>query len=223
MNSSSSKSVYFINTITIISKEEEPKEGGIIEPNAIKNNNHSIIEMKEKEGEGKSQDVKQDDLDNRALGDTKGVDEVDEESEESKEEVKEEVTSLMNVIFCVLEDTTSVIDHSLGGMVLGKPFVKNLGLVYDKDERTVTFGKGNEKITFKMPHKMERFKHIDVEDLKTDNIPPFIITGDDSDEEKTYYSDSLNLRPAYRRDESVTKSIQCLIKMKIRKDKGGVM
>ncbi|GKE48552.1 hypothetical protein Tco_1479810 [Tanacetum coccineum] len=76
---------------------------------------------------------------------------------------------------------------------VGKPFVEKFGLVYDKDERTVTFGKGNEKITFKMPHKMERFKHIDVEDLKTDNIPPFVITGDDSDEEKTYYSDSLNV------------------------------
>ncbi|GKB51860.1 hypothetical protein Tco_0902613 [Tanacetum coccineum] len=30
--------------------------------------------------------------------------------------------------FVVLEDTTSVIDHYLGGMVLGKPFVKETGL-----------------------------------------------------------------------------------------------
>ncbi|GJR80024.1 retrovirus-related pol polyprotein from transposon TNT 1-94 [Tanacetum coccineum] len=72
-------------------KEEETKEEGIIEPNEIKNNNHSIIEMKEKEREGESQNIKRNDPDNRARGDTKGVDEVDEESEESEEEVEKEV------------------------------------------------------------------------------------------------------------------------------------
>ncbi|GKD63484.1 hypothetical protein Tco_1305592, partial [Tanacetum coccineum] len=92
-------------------------------------------------------------------------------------------------------DTTTVIDHYLGGMILGKPFVKEYGLVYDKDEGTI---------------------------LKTDNIPPFIITDDDSDQEKTHYSDSLNLGLAYRRDESITKATQCLIKLKSRKGKGGV-
>ncbi|GJZ30262.1 hypothetical protein Tco_0575309 [Tanacetum coccineum] len=41
-------------------------------------------------GEGKSWDIKRDDPDNRAHGDTKGLGEVDEEREVSKEEVKEE-------------------------------------------------------------------------------------------------------------------------------------
>ncbi|GJT47747.1 MAK10-like protein [Tanacetum coccineum] len=105
--------------------------------------------------------------------------------------------------FVVVEDTTSVIDHYLGGMVLGKPFVKEFDHVYDKDEGTVTFEKEKENITFKMPDKMESFKHIDRDFLKTDNIPPFIIIGDDDDQEKTHYSNCLNLGPAYRRDESV--------------------
>ncbi|GJU91213.1 protein kinase-like domain, concanavalin A-like lectin/glucanase domain protein [Tanacetum coccineum] len=109
--------------------------------------------------------------------------------------------------FIVLEDTTSFIDHYLGGMVLGKPLVKKFELVYDRDEGMVTFKKDKENITFKMPHKMERFKHINIENLKTDNIPPCIITGDDGDQEKTHYSDSLNLGPEYRRDERLTKSI----------------
>nr|GFA51612.1 hypothetical protein [Tanacetum cinerariifolium] len=69
---------------------------------------------------------------------------------------------------------------------------------------------------------MERFKHIDKDILKTDNIPPFIITGDDADQEKTNYSNSLDLGPAYRYDESVTTAIQCLIKMKSRASEGGV-
>ncbi|GJY99712.1 hypothetical protein Tco_0517142 [Tanacetum coccineum] len=205
------KRVHFVKTI-IIRKEDEPKKEEIVEPSTTKDNDHdTVVEIKEKVGrelsgsetvigEGESRDIKQDDPNNRTRGDTKGVDEVDEE----------------------IEDTISVIDHYLGGMVLGKPFVKEFGLVYDKDKGTITFLKDKENITFKMPHKMKRFKHIDREILKTDNIPPLIITGDDSDQEKTHYSDSLNLGPAYRRDKSVTKAIQCLIKMKSRKDEGGV-
>ncbi|GJX34383.1 hypothetical protein Tco_0245940 [Tanacetum coccineum] len=107
----------------------------------------------------------------------------------------------------MLEDTASIIDHSLGRMILGKPFVKETGLVFDKDEGMITFERDKKKIKFKMPQKMERFKHIDKDILKTDNIPPFIITGDDGDQEKTYYSNSLKLGPAYRRDKSVIKVI----------------
>ncbi|GJU07078.1 hypothetical protein Tco_1123508 [Tanacetum coccineum] len=123
--------------------------------------------------------------------------------------------------FVVLEDISSVIDHYLGRIVLGQPFVKESGLVYDKDEGTIMFEKDNERITYKMPHKMETFKNI--EDLNTDNIPPFVITSDDDEENdegfvnrhrRTHYSDCLNLGPEYKHDESVTKVIQCLIKMK---------
>ncbi|GJR24023.1 hypothetical protein Tco_0972550 [Tanacetum coccineum] len=49
--------------------------------------------------------------------------------------------------FVMLEDTTSVIDHYLGSMVLVKPFVKASRLVYNKGEGTVTLGKNNERIT----------------------------------------------------------------------------
>nr|GEU51125.1 hypothetical protein [Tanacetum cinerariifolium] len=63
------------------------------------------------------------------------------------------------------------------------PSIELLRHVYDRDERTVMFEKDNEKNTFKMPHKMERFKDIDIEDLKTNNIPPFVIENDDSNQE----------------------------------------
>nr|GEX32385.1 hypothetical protein [Tanacetum cinerariifolium] len=36
-----------------------------------------------------------------------------------------------------------------------KPFVKETGLLYHKDEGTIMFKRNKEKITFKMPHKME--------------------------------------------------------------------
>ncbi|GJV85548.1 protein kinase-like domain, concanavalin A-like lectin/glucanase domain protein [Tanacetum coccineum] len=56
--------------------------------------------------------------------------------------------------FMILKDTTSVIDHHLREVVFRKPFARKTGLVYDPEEGTVTFEKDNEKITFKMPHKM---------------------------------------------------------------------
>ncbi|GJY71323.1 hypothetical protein Tco_0475026 [Tanacetum coccineum] len=238
-NSSSPKRIHFVNTITIIRKEDEPRKEEIVEPNAIKDDNHNIIvEIEERVGEELS----------RARGDTKGVDKVDEESEKSEEEEEEEeddpeyfdtfptiedlgyhewllknprppwvsakvkignlnnikiscmigqflkeqayidLDSPINVMyrlnyywimseglksrrkpskpekisnfigrvkglkvfignftyecdFVIVEDTTSVIDHYLGGMVLGKPFVKESGLVYNKNEGTVTFKK----------------------------------------------------------------------------------
>ncbi|GJS02017.1 hypothetical protein Tco_0318525 [Tanacetum coccineum] len=92
----------------------------------------------------------------------------------------------------VLEDTTSVVDHNLGSVVFGKPFVEATGLVYDMEKGTIMFEKDKEEIVFEMPRKMEMFKHIDFTDIKTDRIPPFVIKSDDDNSEKTHYSDSLH-------------------------------
>ncbi|GJY64739.1 hypothetical protein Tco_0466199 [Tanacetum coccineum] len=81
--------------------------------------------------------------------------------------------------FMVLEDTTSVIDHYLGSVVFGKPFMEATRLVYDKDEGTVMFERDKEKIIFKMPYKIDMFKHIDFTDRGTNSIPHFIIERDD--------------------------------------------
>nr|GEU77207.1 ribonuclease H-like domain, reverse transcriptase, RNA-dependent DNA polymerase [Tanacetum cinerariifolium] len=80
----------------------QPIEEEIVESNTIKDDNHNtIVKIEERVGEklsksetvigkGESRDIKRDDPDNKACGDTKGVAEVDEESEESEEEVEEE-------------------------------------------------------------------------------------------------------------------------------------
>ncbi|GJR55492.1 protein kinase-like domain, concanavalin A-like lectin/glucanase domain protein [Tanacetum coccineum] len=114
--------------------------------------------------------------------------------------------------FMILEDTTSIIDHHLGEVVIGKPFARKTGLVYDPEEGTVTFEKDNKKITFKMPHKMEAFNHMDSKDVNIDSIPPFVLENND-DRGKTYYSDSLTLGPEYREDESISKEIRHLMKL----------
>nr|GEW52522.1 MAK10-like protein [Tanacetum cinerariifolium] len=121
--------------------------------------------------------------------------------------------------FVMLEDTTSVIDHDLGSVIFGKTFVDAIGLVYDMREETIAFEKDKEKIVFKMPHKMEMFKHIDFTDIKTDRIPPFVIESDDDNNEKTHYSNSLDLGPEYKYDENVCRAIRSLIAMKAKRNK----
>ncbi|GJW34104.1 hypothetical protein Tco_0054136 [Tanacetum coccineum] len=161
---------------------------------------------------------------NITIKDKKGVKEESEEEfeEETEEETEEEEEDDPEYFDAFPTDTTGVIDHYLLGMVLGRPFVKEIGFVYDKDEGIVTFEKEEENIIFKMPHKMEMFKHIDKDILKTDNIPSFIMTGNDGDQKNTHYSESPNLGLAYQRDKSVTMAIQSLIMIKSKKDEGGV-
>nr|GEX92101.1 retrovirus-related Pol polyprotein from transposon TNT 1-94 [Tanacetum cinerariifolium] len=77
--------------------------------------------------------------------------------------------------FVVTEDTISIIDHDLASVIFRKPFVKMTGLAYDIKEGTVMFEKDKEKIMFKIPHKMEMFKHIDFTNIKTDRIRLFVI------------------------------------------------
>ncbi|GJR27396.1 hypothetical protein Tco_1103628 [Tanacetum coccineum] len=75
-NSSSPKRVHFINTITIISKEDKPREIGIIEPNIKDNDHDTIVEVEEKVGkkfsgsetvieEAKSWDIERGNLETR--------------------------------------------------------------------------------------------------------------------------------------------------------------
>ncbi|GJU97824.1 hypothetical protein Tco_1327095 [Tanacetum coccineum] len=227
---SSPKRIHFVNTITIIRKEDKPKEEEIVEPNAIKDNNHNTtVKMEEKVGrelsgsktvigEGESSDIKRDNPDDRACGDTKEV-EVEEESEESEEEVKEE------------EDDPEYINTF--------PTVKEFGY-YEWILKSPRPPWVSAKIDLESPiNVMSRLNHywIMSEGLKSRRKPSNpekfsnfvwrvkglkVFVGDDSDQEKTHYSDSLNLGHAYRRDESVTKAIQYLIKMKGRTSIGGV-
>ncbi|GKA22522.1 hypothetical protein Tco_0708484 [Tanacetum coccineum] len=87
------------------------------------------------------------------------------------------------------------------------------GLIYDQKKGTITFEKDDEKITFIMPHKMEAFNHIDFKEINTDSIPPSVLESND-DRGKTYYSDSLTLGPEYKEDETISKEIRHLMKLK---------
>ncbi|GKE24219.1 hypothetical protein Tco_1435731 [Tanacetum coccineum] len=204
---SSPKCVHFVNSIIILNKEDESKEEGSVKSSVTKNEDHEMT--------------------------FENVEEFKEETKEETEEEEEDNPKHFDTFPTMKElgyhewllknpRPHGVIDHELGSVVFGKPFVEATGLVYDMKEGTIMFEKDKEKIVFKMPHKMEMFNLIDFTDIKTDRIPPFVIKGDDDKSEKTYYSDSLDLGLEYKYDENVCRSIRSLISMKARRNKGEV-
>nr|GEW83002.1 MAK10-like protein [Tanacetum cinerariifolium] len=56
--------------------------------------------------------------------------------------------------FLIVEVISSVIDHCLSQVVLGKPFAN---MTYDSSLRIVKFINGVDEVAYKMPHKIEQF------------------------------------------------------------------
>nr|GEV64111.1 hypothetical protein [Tanacetum cinerariifolium] len=182
--------------------ENEAKGKGSVEPNKTeytkrKNENETNEEVKsEKE----------------VMEETKGETEEEEEEDDPKH----------FDTFPTMKEL-SVINHYLGLVVFKNPFIKATRLVYNKEEGMVMFKRDKERIIFKMPYKIDMFKHVDFTDRGTDIIPPFIIGSDDDNCEKTYYSDNLDLGPEYKYDEYVYRGIRSLMAAKARrKNKGEV-
>ncbi|GJR42551.1 protein kinase-like domain, concanavalin A-like lectin/glucanase domain protein [Tanacetum coccineum] len=125
--------------------------------------------------------------------------------------------------FVILEDTTSIIDCCLGEMVFGRPFIDKIGLIYSKEEGTVTFRQDNEKIKFKMPHTMEIFKQTRLMGASTDSIPPLAYEENFSNG-RTHYYQSLLIGDEYRQDEGDRRGVRHLMRLEkeMMDDKGEV-
>nr|GEW08784.1 Rho GTPase-activating protein 5-like [Tanacetum cinerariifolium] len=228
-NPSSLKRVHFVNLIVLLNKDDEAKEYGNVKSSTTEYKDHvMIVESEEEFEEETKEEIKEEEEDIPEHFDTfptmnelrlhynwimsKRLEPRRKPSNPKKicnfvrrvKGLKVFVWSFTyKCDFAVLEDTTSVIDHNLGSIIFGKPFVEATRFVYDRREGTIAFEKDKEKIVFKMPHKMEMFKHIDFTNIKTNPIPPFVIESDDDNSEKTHYSDSLDLGPEYKYDENV--------------------
>ncbi|GKB89191.1 protein kinase-like domain, concanavalin A-like lectin/glucanase domain protein [Tanacetum coccineum] len=117
--------------------------------------------------------------------------------------------------FMILEDTTSIIDHHLGEMVFGRPFIEETGLVYNKGEGMVMFEQNDEKITFKMPHTMEIFRQTKLIGLSTDSIPPFAHK-ENFGHGRMHYYQSLLIGDEYKQDGGDRRGIRHLMRLKKR-------
>ncbi|GKE69269.1 hypothetical protein Tco_1527341 [Tanacetum coccineum] len=61
------------------------------------------------------------------------------------------------VDFMIIEDISSIIDHRLSQVVLGKPFVEISNMTHDPPEGVVRFTNRNNEVANKMPHKIEQY------------------------------------------------------------------
>ncbi|GJZ08499.1 protein kinase-like domain, concanavalin A-like lectin/glucanase domain protein [Tanacetum coccineum] len=114
--------------------------------------------------------------------------------------------------FMILEDTTSIIDHHLGEMVFGRPFIEETGLVYNEEEGAVMFKQDDEKFTFNMPHTMKIFKQTRLMGLSTDSIPPSAYK-ENFGHGRTHYYQSLLIGDEYKQDEGDRRGIKHLMRL----------
>nr|GFB75303.1 hypothetical protein [Tanacetum cinerariifolium] len=201
-NSSSPKCVHFVNTITIRRKVEEPKEGGIVEPNATKNNDHDIIvEVEEKGGEefsgsetvigeGESRDIKQDNQDDRTCGDTKEAEEVKVENKETEVEKADELIKIWKDMHVFEGNMSYVMDFTI---------LENIEANIDHN--------GIKEVTFKTPYKDSEMD--DLASERHDFLSSRVILSEDdyrrgckreSDLESRLYMDVDKLDPSYKEE-----------------------
>ncbi|GJR37142.1 hypothetical protein Tco_1212826 [Tanacetum coccineum] len=126
--------------------------------------------------------------------------------------------------FMILEDTTSIIDNHLGEMIFGKPFIEEIGLVYNEEEGSTLFEHDDEKITFKMPPTMKIVEQTRLLGLSIDSIPPSAYE-DNSRNGRTRYYQSLLIGDEYKQDKGDRRGIRRLMRLekKVMDNKGEVM
>ncbi|GJT30325.1 hypothetical protein Tco_0910600 [Tanacetum coccineum] len=148
--------------VVILHKEDGVREEENVNPNITKYNNHEITAKAEEKVEEESEDEFEEEIEEENKEEYKDVEYFD--TFHNLEELRYHIwllkypkPSWVNAKIRT-ENTTSIIDHDLGAVVFGKPFVEKTRLIFDKKEGTVT--------------------------VSTDRIPPFIIGGNEDDNEK---------------------------------------
>ncbi|GJY32611.1 hypothetical protein Tco_0417080 [Tanacetum coccineum] len=242
-NPSAPKHVHFVNSIIILSKGNDTKED-VLTTNARRRDLDNITRGNE---EVKEQGKDEDEM--KTNVEVKEVIEEEESEFETNEEVKEileeeeedEDDGNFNSLptmkelshqecfayecdFMILEDTTSIIDRCFREVVFRKPFIDRTGLIYNKEEGTVTVKQDNEKIKFKMPHTMEIFKQTRFMGASTDSIP-LLAYEENFSSGRTHYYQSLLIGDEYRQDEGDRRGVRHLMRLEkeMMDDKGEVM
>ncbi|GJW41286.1 hypothetical protein Tco_0067131 [Tanacetum coccineum] len=182
--SSSPKHVLFVNTITIIRKEDEPMEAGIIEPNETKNNDHNTIVEDEDKGQNFI-----------GIG----------------RDMHVFVGNMSHVMdFTILEKIKANIDPSLSHVVFDRPFVKITKLILDREQGLITFTDGIKKVTFKTPYRDSEMD--DLTSDEHDLLSSRVILSEDyyrrgceraSNIESGFYMNVDKLGPSYKEETNI--------------------
>ncbi|GJS17244.1 DNA-directed DNA polymerase [Tanacetum coccineum] len=114
------------------------------------------------------------------------------------------------LVFAFLEDMDAYCDEGMGDVIVGKPFLKEIGIKERRFEGMITIYNGKDEVTYQMVRSHLRFKQHTNE--QCNKIPPLLkVSKEDKmngishayQKLKGFYKGVLNLRPDYIRDEKI--------------------
>nr|GEY66754.1 protein kinase-like domain, concanavalin A-like lectin/glucanase domain protein [Tanacetum cinerariifolium] len=110
------------------------------------------------------------------------------------------------VDFMIFEDIGSIIDPRLSHVVLGKPFIEVSNMTHDLTGGIVRFTNENDKVAYKMPHKIEQYNSLS--NLEKEHTKSFYLRNEEDNGSGVeyvmskilrFYKECLELGPEYLR------------------------
>ncbi|GKA68932.1 putative reverse transcriptase domain-containing protein [Tanacetum coccineum] len=109
--------------------------------------------------------------------------------------------------FAVLENMDAYRDEGMGDVIVGEPFLREVGIKAKRFEGIITFYKGDDEVTYQMVRSHPRFKNYTNE--QCNKIPPLLKVSEKDEKNgishayqklKGFYKGVLNLGPDYIRN-----------------------
>ncbi|GKD55673.1 hypothetical protein Tco_1289060 [Tanacetum coccineum] len=109
--------------------------------------------------------------------------------------------------FVVLENMDAYRDNRMGDVIVGEPFLREVGIKAKRFEGIITFYKGDDEVTYQMVRSHPRFKNYINE--QCNKIPPLLNVSEKDEKNgishayqklKGFYKGVLNLGPDYIRN-----------------------
>ncbi|GJT37731.1 putative reverse transcriptase domain-containing protein [Tanacetum coccineum] len=110
--------------------------------------------------------------------------------------------------FVVLEDLDAYRDEGMGDVIVGEPFLREVGIKARRFDGMITIYNGNDEVTYQMVRSHPRFKRHT--NKQCNKIPPLLKVSEEDEMNgishayqklKRFYKGVLNLGPDYIRDE----------------------
>ncbi|GKB10056.1 hypothetical protein Tco_0843979 [Tanacetum coccineum] len=109
--------------------------------------------------------------------------------------------------FAVLEDMDAYRDEGMGKVIVGEPFLREVGIKVKRFKGIITLYKSDDEVTYQMVHSHPRFKNHT--NMQCNKIPPLLKVSEKDEKNeishayqklKGFYKGALNLGPDYIRN-----------------------
>ncbi|GJW86336.1 hypothetical protein Tco_0161676 [Tanacetum coccineum] len=96
------------------------------------------------------------------------------------------------VDFMIIEDISSIIDHRLSQVVLGRPFIEISNMTHDLPKGVVRFTNKNDEVAYKMPHKIEQYNLLS--DLEKEHTKSVYLRNEEDKRRRVDYNWMLGMK-----------------------------